>query len=70
MPRKNHGGTPPLDVDEREELESARETLSELAEGFEEALDPELTREELVAKVKELQELLPECDDDEEEDEE
>jgi len=33
------------------------ETLDELADGLEEALDPGLTREELVAKVKELSDI-------------
>jgi hypothetical protein len=32
-------------------------TLDQLADGLDEALDPELTREELVAKVKELSDL-------------
>jgi len=33
------------------------ETLDQLSDGLDEALDPELTREELVAKVKELSDL-------------
>jgi hypothetical protein len=33
------------------------ETLDQLADGLEEALDPELTREELVAKVKDLADI-------------
>jgi hypothetical protein len=46
------------------------ETLDQLSEGLEEALDPELTREELVAKVKELADVAsgesPEYEDEEE----
>lgn len=33
------------------------ETLEQLADGLDEALDPELTREELVSKIKELSDL-------------
>ena len=41
------------------------ETLSQIADLAEEALDPELTREELVSKVKELSDLASgETDDD------
>jgi hypothetical protein len=49
-------------------------TLDQLADGLDEALDPELTREELVAKVKELSDLAAgesgeEAEDDDEGDE-
>jgi len=40
-------------------------TLDELADGLEEALDPELTREELVAKVKGLADIAGGEDEDE-----
>jgi len=43
------------------------ETLDQLADGLEEALDPELTREELVSKVKELAEVASGEGEDEEE---
>lgn len=48
------------------------ETLDQAADLVEEALDPELTREELVGKVKELSDLIAgeEPDDDEDEAEE
>jgi hypothetical protein len=39
------------------------ETLDQLADGLEEALDPELSREELVSKVKELAGLAAGEDD-------
>jgi hypothetical protein len=39
------------------ELREARETLAEISDLAAEALDAELTREEVVAKVKEIQEL-------------
>jgi hypothetical protein len=43
------------------------ETLEEIADLAEEALDPELTREELVAKIKELANVAAgEADEDEE----
>jgi hypothetical protein len=46
------------------------ETLDQLADGLEDALDPELTREELVSKVKELAEMATgEADEDEDLDE-
>ncbi len=45
------------------------ETLDEVAELLEEALDPELTREELVAKVKEAADLASGEAEEEEEDE-
>ena len=35
-------------------------TLGEVAELVDDALDPELSREEVVAKLKEIQEALPE----------
>lgn len=44
------------------------ETVDELADGLEEALDPQLTREELVAKVKDLYDRVS-GDEDEFEDE-
>jgi hypothetical protein len=40
------------------ELREARETLAEISDLAAEALDAELTREEVVAKVKEIQDLL------------
>ena len=44
------------------------ETLAEIADLAEEALDPELTREEVVAKVKELADVAAgESDEDEDE---
>jgi hypothetical protein len=47
------------------------ETLEEIADLAEEALDPELTREEVVAKVKELADVAAgESEEDEDEDEE
>jgi hypothetical protein len=45
------------------------ETLSEIADLAEEALDPELTREELVAKIKELADLASGETEEEEEEE-
>ena len=45
------------------------QTLDELADGLDEALDPQLTREELVAKVKELSSLASGEDEDEDQDE-
>ena len=44
--------------------------VEELADGLEEALDPELTREELVVKVKELANLASGEEPEEEEEEE
>jgi hypothetical protein len=45
------------------------ETLAEIADLAEEALDPELTREEVVAKVKELADVAAgESEEDEDED--
>ena len=38
--------------------------LDQVADLVEEALDPELTREELVAKVKEIESLVSDEDDD------
>ena len=46
------------------------ETLSEIADLAEEALDPELTREELVGKIKELADLASGETEEEEEEEE
>lgn len=46
------------------------ETLDQLADGLEEALDPELTREELVAKVKELSDVATGDSDENVQDEE
>jgi len=43
------------------------ETLDQLADGLEEALDPELSREELIAKVKDLADIATGESDDEEE---
>ncbi|HEX3748064.1 MAG TPA: hypothetical protein VHW09_29235 [Bryobacteraceae bacterium] len=43
------------------------DTLSEIADLAEEALDPELSREEVVAKVKELADIASGNGDDEEE---
>jgi hypothetical protein len=40
------------------------ETLDQLADGLGEALDPELTREELVSKVKDLADIAAGEDDD------
>jgi hypothetical protein len=45
------------------------DTLSQIADLAEEALDPELTREELVSKVKELSDLATGESDEEDEDE-
>jgi len=52
-------------------LKDLAELLEEIADHVEEMLDPELTREELVAKVKELAAMLPddEAEVDEDEDE-
>lgn len=46
------------------------QTLDQLADGLDEALDPELTREELVAKVKELSDFASgeEAEDEDDED--
>jgi hypothetical protein len=46
------------------------DTLSEIADLAEEALDPELSREEVVAKVKEMADLASGEGAEEEEDEE
>jgi len=48
-----------------EEIGHYEAMVEQLREGIEEALDPELSREELVGKVKGLAELLPHQDDDE-----
>jgi hypothetical protein len=45
------------------------ETLDQLADGLEEALDPELTRSEIVAKVKQLASIASGEDEDEDQDE-
>lgn len=46
------------------------DTLDQLADGLEEALDPELTREELVLKVKDLAGIAGgDTEEDEDEDE-
>jgi len=45
------------------------ETLDQIADGLEEALDPELTREELVGKLKELADIASGEDADEEKEE-
>ena len=46
------------------------ETLDQLADGLDEALDPELSREELVAKVKELSDIASGEEEEEFEEEE
>ena len=40
------------------ELNDAQETIEQVSDLVEEALDPELTREELVSKVKEINDLV------------
>lgn len=50
----------------KEELIEALDQISEVADS---ALDPELTREELVAKVKEIADLADGGDDEDEDDE-
>jgi seryl-tRNA synthetase len=58
-----------MDVRTRNELKKEvneyKATITEVSGLVEEALDPELTREELVAKVKEIQEALPEEEEEE-----
>ncbi|HEV2380871.1 MAG TPA: hypothetical protein VG206_13910 [Terriglobia bacterium] len=51
-------------------IDEQADTLDQVNTLVDEALDPELSREELVAKVKEIQELLPETEEAEEEPEE
>ncbi|MBZ5562327.1 MAG: hypothetical protein LAP13_07880 [Acidobacteriia bacterium] len=43
-----------------QELQDSQETLDDIASLVDEALDAELSREEVIAKLKEMQELLPE----------
>lgn len=45
-------------------IDDQAETLDQISDLVEEALDPELSREELVAKVKEIQDALPSEDGD------
>ena len=58
-----------MDVRTRNELKKEvteyKATITEVSDLVDEALDPELTREELVAKVKEIQEALPEGEEEE-----
>ena len=58
-----------MDVRTRNELKKEvneyKATITEVSDLVDEALDPELTREELVAKVKEIQEALPEEEEEE-----
>jgi hypothetical protein len=43
----------------KDELEEAEDTLQEVANLVSEALDPELSREEVVGKLKEIEDALP-----------
>jgi seryl-tRNA synthetase len=58
-----------MDVRTRNELKKEvneyKATITEVSDLVDEALDPELTREELVSKVKEIQEALPEEEEEE-----
>ena len=49
----------------KKEVNEYKATITEVSDLVDEALDPELTREELVAKVKEIQEALPEEEEEE-----
>src|SRR5881296_3370421 len=51
----------------QETIDDQAETISSVSELVEEALDPELTREEIVAKLKEISELV-EGEEDEDDD--
>jgi hypothetical protein len=52
-----------------QELDEKEGTLNEISDLVEEALDPEMTREEVVAKLKEIQDALPGEPEEEEEEE-
>jgi hypothetical protein len=47
----------------KSELDEAQETISQVSDLVDEALDPELSREELVSKVKEISDLVGEEED-------
>lgn len=51
----------------QEEVDELQGTVDEVSELVDEALDPELTREQVVAKLKEIQEAVETEEEEEEE---
>ena len=52
------------EIETQTALDEALELLESIRKGLEECLDPELSREQVIARLKEVYELLPDEDDD------